>query len=120
MKSPLVELKREINTDFNKEVIAFANTEGGVIFVGVDDDGTIIGVHDCDSIMQQIGSLIRQGIKPGLTAYTSIESIQENNCEIIKVNILRGGQKTISSCEQGYEIRWSVCQTWCLIGSRYR
>jgi len=29
-----------------KEVVAFANSNGGRVFIGVDDDGTIVGVKD--------------------------------------------------------------------------
>mgnify|MGYP000703625564 CR=1 FL=1 len=39
-----VELKREINADFKKEIVAFANSEGGEIYVGVDKNGDIAGV----------------------------------------------------------------------------
>ena len=37
-----VELKRELIS----EIIAFLNSDGGTIFVGVEDDGTIIGFND--------------------------------------------------------------------------
>jgi len=41
-------LERESNEDFAKVVIAFANTDGGKILVGVDDSGEMIGVSDVD------------------------------------------------------------------------
>ena len=41
-----VELKREINADFKKEIVAFANSEGGEIYVGVDKNGDIAGVKN--------------------------------------------------------------------------
>ncbi len=40
-----VEFKREFTTDVGKEIVAFANTDGGVIIIGVDDDGRIVGVE---------------------------------------------------------------------------
>jgi len=33
-ESSTIELKREVNADFKKEIIAFANTDGGEIFIG--------------------------------------------------------------------------------------
>jgi ATP-dependent DNA helicase RecG len=56
------EFKRNVNTDLSKELVAFANSSGGKIFLGIEDDGTITGVtidnalkskvqmmaHDCD------------------------------------------------------------------------
>ena len=35
------ELKRELIDDVKKEIIAFLNTKGGIIYVGVNDDGTL-------------------------------------------------------------------------------
>lgn len=42
------EFKRDISqrSDFAREMIAFANTEGGYIIVGVEDDGAILGVSN--------------------------------------------------------------------------
>ena len=50
-----VELKREINADFKKEIVAFANSEGGEIYVGVDKNGDISAIHDViDRVERQI------------------------------------------------------------------
>ena len=46
-----VELKREINADFKKEIVAFANSEGGEIYVGVDKNGDIAGVKNPEQTM---------------------------------------------------------------------
>ena len=35
------ELKRELIDDVKKEIVAFLNTKGGTIYVGVNDDGTL-------------------------------------------------------------------------------
>ena len=35
------ELKRELVDDVKKEIIAFLNTKGGHIYIGVNDDGTL-------------------------------------------------------------------------------
>ncbi len=44
-ESSVLELKREITDDIKKEIIAFANAEGGTILVGVDDDGSYEGLR---------------------------------------------------------------------------
>ncbi len=38
-----LEYKRQYTPDLKKEVVAFANTAGGKIYIGVDDDGTPVG-----------------------------------------------------------------------------
>ena len=89
-ESYTVELKQEINADFKKEIIAFANSEGGEIFVGVDRGGNAVGVANAEQVMEQIGNMIRDGIKPDLSAYTSISSTKEADKTIVKVTVLRG------------------------------
>lgn len=43
-ESDKVELKREIVKYLDKEIIAFLNTEGDTIYVGVEDVGTVVGI----------------------------------------------------------------------------
>ena len=38
-----LEYKRQYTPDIKKEVVAFANTAGGTIYIGVDDNGTPVG-----------------------------------------------------------------------------
>ena len=40
------ELKIELTKDIKKEIIAFANTKGGKIYIGIDDNGNIIVPKD--------------------------------------------------------------------------
>ena len=100
-ESYTVELKREINADFKKEIIAFANSDGGEIFVGVDRDGTAVGVDNAERVMEQISNMIRDGIKPDLTAYTSINEEEDNGKAVIKVNVLRGAKRPYHLTDKG-------------------
>ncbi len=51
-----VEFKRQFSTPekIAKEIIAFANTRGGYILFGVDDDGTVVGVRSEKSELEEI------------------------------------------------------------------
>ena len=40
-ESEKVEFKSQMLEDLYKEVIAFANTDGGIIYIGVDDQGNL-------------------------------------------------------------------------------
>ena len=42
IKSETIELKSSIVAGLCKEVIAFANTKGGTLCIGVEDNGTVI------------------------------------------------------------------------------
>ncbi len=100
-ESYTVELKQEVNADFKKEIIAFANSDGGEIFVGVDRNGGAAGVTDAEKVMEQIGNMIRDGIKPDLSAYTSISALNENGRTVIRVNVLRGTKRPYHLTDKG-------------------
>ena len=62
-----IEFKRELTRDLDieREVVAFLNYhEGGVVYIGIDDDGTPVGVKDIDGDMLKIKDRIRMGISP--------------------------------------------------------
>ena len=45
-ENKFTELKREFTPDLNKEVVAFANTDGGKIYIGIEDGGKVCGVPE--------------------------------------------------------------------------
>ena len=54
VEGEVVELKAEVVGDICKEVIAFANTKGGTLYIGVSDDGSVVGVKNADQVMLQM------------------------------------------------------------------
>lgn len=95
------ELKVAVNKDFKKEIVAFANSGGGEIFVGVADDGTVVGVEHIAQEMERIGNMIRDGIRPDLTAYTSMRTVEADGHEIIALSILSGEKKPYHLSDKG-------------------
>ncbi|MBQ9763063.1 MAG: putative DNA binding domain-containing protein [Phascolarctobacterium sp.] len=92
LESNTVELKEIINNDFKKEIVAFANTNGGEIYVGVDNKGNVVGIDNIEKEMERISSMIRDGIKPDLIPFTSIEAINVDGKNVICVSVSRGGK----------------------------
>ena len=41
-----MEFKSQLTDDIYKEVIAFTNTDGGVIYIGIDDQGNVTGIDN--------------------------------------------------------------------------
>ena len=70
-ESSTLELKRQVVDDIRKTVIAFANSEGGTIYIGIDDDGTVVGVKDIGDEMLRLSNIIRDAIKPDVTMFVS-------------------------------------------------
>jgi len=56
------------------EIVAFANSEGGALYVGVDDDGRIIGLSDANTTFQSLTNICRDRcippISPVIEQYT--------------------------------------------------
>ncbi len=59
-----IEFKQEYVDDIRKEVIAFANAEGGVVYVGIRKDGTPIGIADPDGVMLRTANSLKDAIAP--------------------------------------------------------
>ena len=68
-ESDMVELKETYVDDIRKEIIAFANTSGGTIYIGVKDNGEVVGLDDLDAVTLQIANVCRDAIKPDITLF---------------------------------------------------
>lgn len=76
--------------DIKKEIVAFANTGGGTVFVGVADDGTILGVDNPDACALQISNAARDSIKPDVTMLVHHETLDFEGKKIVSVEVQRG------------------------------
>ena len=77
-ESYTLEYKR--NTDallsILKAVIAFANTAGGIILIGIEDDSSIVGVSNPGKIQEQLSNAISNRIKPQLVPEISVSTFE--------------------------------------------
>jgi len=73
------------------EIVAFANTEGGNLIVGVSDEGEIIGVTNLDKEMQRIDNICANNCEP--TVYTTIEKLVIDDKKILIVKIPKSAQR---------------------------
>lgn len=96
-----VELKEKVVPDFAKEVVAFANSHGGTIYVGVSDSGEVIGVENADESILQIKNIIRDSIKPDVTMFVRFNSLVENGKSIISVSVQKGTDKPYYLASKG-------------------
>ena len=58
------EFKQSLPSDLGREICAFANATGGVILIGVDDAGAVIGVQDHNRLKSQVQSVARSADPP--------------------------------------------------------
>ncbi len=89
-ESERIEYKSQLTDDIYKEVIAFANTEGGVIYIGVDDQGNVVGIKDVDESYTRLTNGIRDAILPDVTMFVRYV-LQEN--KVIRIEVGEGSYK---------------------------
>ena len=93
-ESETVELKSIYIDDIKKEIVAFANTHGGKIYIGVESDGTVCGVADADFVVQQVSNAARDAIKPDVTMFMRYNVlILEKNKNVIEVEVQCGAHR---------------------------
>lgn len=91
--------KNQFKKDFTNadalaaELVAFSNTVGGKIFIGVDDDGVIVGlkVEDIQRINQLLSNTASQNVRPAINPLTEIYTI--GGKRILVVDVAKGSNK---------------------------
>ena len=89
-ESEVVELKSQIAPEICKEIIAFANTKGGTLYIGVRDNGEVVGVEHADKVILQLNNMIRDSIKPDVTMFVKYETMKVEDRNIISVSVQKG------------------------------
>lgn len=84
------EFKREYVDDIKNTIIAFANCDGGTLYIGVNDDGTVCGVDTIDSTMLRVTNAIRDAVRPDVTMFVDCRSVIMDDKQIICVTVQRG------------------------------
>ena len=85
-----IEFKSGFTEEIYKEVIAFANTDGGVLYIGIDNDGNAVGLNNVDDEYTRITNGIRDAILPDVTMFVKY-TIQEN--KVVRITISEGTNK---------------------------
>ena len=78
-------------------VVALANTEGGTLYLGIEDDGTVTGVCDEHRNINELAALIFNKTVPQLPARVAL--LYENEVPIISIEV--GNSQQIVSTSQG-------------------
>jgi len=76
-----------------QELVAFSNSGGGSIFIGVADDGTFTGLQreDMGRLNQLVSNAASQHVKPAINPQT--ENIAVSNGLVMRVVVLNGANK---------------------------
>jgi len=84
------EFKREYTEDIKKTIIAFANTAGGTLYIGINDDKSIAGVEKPDDTLSRITNAVRSAIRPDVTLFVDYNTAKVGKSVVIIVNVQKG------------------------------
>lgn len=82
-------------------MIAFANTSGGKIYIGIDDDGKVLGVQRLDPDILKLSNSIRDSIKPDITLFASILVEKIDGKDVIVVDVQKGASSPYYLTDKG-------------------
>ena len=84
------EFKREYTEGVKRTIVAFANTDGGTLYIGVEDDGSVCGVPDVDATMLQVTNSVREAVRPDVTMFVECRAELRGGREVVAVRVSRG------------------------------
>ena len=95
------EFKEEFTNNVIKAVVAFSNTWGGTIYLGIRDNGEIIGVDDQDKVCNSLISSLIDNIRPSIIENFKVTTVKMDGKDIIRVDVLEGSNKPYYWKEKG-------------------
>ena len=84
------EFKREYVDDIKNTIVAFANCDGGTLYIGVNDDGSVCGVSDVDGTMLRVTNAIRDAVRPDITMFLECRNDVMDGKPVVCVSVQRG------------------------------
>ena len=93
-ESNRIEYKLKLTDNLEREVVAFLNYhEGGQIFIGIDDVGTVVGVKNTDGDQLKIIDRIKNNIAPSTLGLFDVVVEKKNGKNTINIIISSGSEK---------------------------
>ncbi|MCL1876230.1 MAG: putative DNA binding domain-containing protein [Synergistaceae bacterium] len=93
-ESNRIEYKLTLTDDLEREVVAFLNyNEGGIIFIGCQDNGDIVGLENANEDQCKIVERIKNNILPNTLGLFEVVLEKCNGKSIIKIIISSGTEK---------------------------
>ena len=90
IESESLELKEKYSNTICKEIVSYLNASGGIIVIGVKDDGIIVGVEKIDETFKKISDIITTQIEPNPQDEVNSELRFEDGKTLIVINVSKG------------------------------
>ena len=76
--------------DIKKTVVAFANSDGGTLYIGINDDGTVNQISDTDACILKVTNTIRDSVKPDVSMFCQVSTVDVDGKPVVRVEVQRG------------------------------
>lgn len=93
IENKTIELKREYVNDIKNTIVAFANGDGGSIYIGIDDNGSVCGVSDVDDTMLRVTNAVRDAVRPDVMMFVDCRNDIMDGKNVICVTVQRGTER---------------------------
>ena len=89
-----IEYKQQLTDDLEKEAVAFLNySEGGIIYIGIDNKGNVINISDIDGDMLKIKNRLKNNIMPSCMGLFDVAVENIDSKDVIKITFASGSEK---------------------------
>lgn len=96
-----IEFKQEYVPDIRKEVMGFANADGGSVFVGVRKDGAVLGIDDPDGVMLQIVNSLKDALAPDVMPFVKVNTVEIEGKQVVEIDVTTGTNRPYYLREKG-------------------
>ena len=93
IESSRVEYKVKLTEGLEKEVVSFLNSsDGGIIYLGITNNGSIVGINDCDAVQLKIKDKLKHNINPSCLGLFEVLIEERDSKNIIKIVVASGNE----------------------------
>ncbi len=87
------EYKSRLTDDIEREVVGFLNVTGGELFVGLDDNGAVVGLDNVDGDALALADRLKNNIAPSVMGLFTIDLKERGGKRYIIVTVAGGFEK---------------------------
>ena len=95
------EFKEGVTERIARAAVAFSNTEGGTIYVGIRDDGKVVGVEDTDDTSIRCTQILNDNVRPEIIMTSDIRLVKMDGKDVIRIDVIEGDEKPYYLREKG-------------------
>jgi ATP-dependent DNA helicase RecG len=104
-EDPHTDFKQTVDSkeELAKDLVCFANSDGGQLVVGIAPDRSVVGVDDPDRLMLLVDDVAFQRCRPPVTAVPEVVLL--DGVSVVVVNVAKGDQRPYATGSGRYYVR---------------